>query len=88
MNFNKFTIKSQEAVAQAQNLAAEFGHPEVDVEHLLHALVVQENGLVMRILEKLQIPVDAFTKKVEQALAKLGQSVDLLRAQLERHDLG
>src|SRR5712692_5699215 len=53
MNFNKLTVKAQEAVAEAQNLARGAGNPEVTPEHLLIALLRQEGGIVAPILNKL-----------------------------------
>jgi ATP-dependent Clp protease ATP-binding subunit ClpB len=45
MDLNKFTIKSQEALQEAQNRAINFGHQEVDGEHLLLAMTEQPDGL-------------------------------------------
>jgi len=53
MNFNKLTVKAQEAVVEAQNLARGAGNPEVTPEHLLVALLRQEGGIVTPILNKL-----------------------------------
>ncbi|MDP9362072.1 MAG: ATP-dependent chaperone ClpB [Acidobacteriota bacterium] len=53
MNFNKLTVKAQEAVAEAQNLARGAGNPEVTPEHLLIALLRQDGGIVGPILTKL-----------------------------------
>jgi ATP-dependent Clp protease ATP-binding subunit ClpB len=53
MNFNKLTVKAQEAVVEAQNLARGAGNPEVTPEHLLLALLRQEEGIVGPILNKL-----------------------------------
>ncbi|HPT98518.1 MAG TPA: ATP-dependent chaperone ClpB [Armatimonadota bacterium] len=53
MRLDKFTIKSQEAIQEAQRLAAQFGQQQIDVEHLLLALLQQEEGVVPPILEKL-----------------------------------
>src|ERR1043166_1752905 len=53
MNFNKLTVKAQEAVAEAQNLARGAGNPELTPEHLLLALLRQEGGIVTPILNKL-----------------------------------
>jgi ATP-dependent chaperone ClpB len=53
MNFNKLTVKAQEAVAEAQNLARGAGNPEVTPEHLLLALLRQDGGIVGPILTKL-----------------------------------
>ena len=55
MNFNKLTVKAQEAVAEAQNLARGAGNPEVTPEHLLVALLRQEGGIVGPILNKLGV---------------------------------
>ena len=55
MNFNKLTVKAQEAVVDAQNLSRGAGNPEVTPEHLLIALVRQEGGIVAPILNKLSV---------------------------------
>jgi len=52
MDISKFTEKLQEAVAAAENVAARFGHQQMDVEHLLMALLEQERGLVRSILQR------------------------------------
>ena len=51
--FDKLTIKAQEAVAGAQSLAGESGHPETDSLHLLAALTEQPEGIVPPILDKI-----------------------------------
>src|ERR1041385_7086768 len=53
MNFNKLTVKAQEAVVEAQNLARGAGNPEVTPEHLPVALLRQEGGIAAPILNKL-----------------------------------
>src|SRR5205823_3055469 len=53
MNFNKLTVKAQEAVSEAQNLARGAGNPEFTPEHLLLALLRQDGGIVAPILNKL-----------------------------------
>ncbi len=55
MNINKLTVKAQEAVSDAQNLARGAGNPELTPEHLLLALVRQEGGIVAPILNKLGV---------------------------------
>ena len=55
MNLNKFTEKAQEAVMTAQNLASEATHAEITPEHLLVALVEQENGIVPSLLRKMTL---------------------------------
>lgn len=57
MDFNKLTQKLQEAVAAAQTLASESGHQEIDNLHLLKALLQQQEGLLPRLLQKMNIPV-------------------------------
>lgn len=70
MDMNKLTQKSQEAVQQAQAIALRYGHQEVDGEHLLAALVAQEDGLVPRILVRLQEDGDVLKSEVEKELAR------------------
>jgi ATP-dependent Clp protease ATP-binding subunit ClpB len=53
--FEKLTVKAQEAVAQSQNLASELGHPQVDPLHLLSALLVESEGVVRPLLEKVGV---------------------------------
>ncbi|MDR3256736.1 MAG: ATP-dependent chaperone ClpB [Endomicrobium sp.] len=52
MNLSKFTIKSQEALVDAQNIASEYGNQEITSEHLLYALVKQQDGTVGAIIKK------------------------------------
>ena len=46
MNISKFTIKSQEALADTQDIAIQYGNQEISAEHLLYALLQQEQGIV------------------------------------------
>jgi len=69
MDLNRFTTKSQEAVAAAHKLALRKGHQEVDTAHLLGALVTQEGGLFGRLLERMDVSVDALKASVESELA-------------------
>jgi ATP-dependent Clp protease ATP-binding subunit ClpB len=71
MDPNKFTRKTQEAVSEAQNLAIRHGHQQVDCEHLMHALVAQEQGLVPQILGKLGVAPDAYLGAVDAEIARL-----------------
>jgi ATP-dependent Clp protease ATP-binding subunit ClpB len=52
MNLSKFTIKSQEALADAQNIASEYGNQEITTEHVLYALIKQQDGIVGAIIKK------------------------------------
>ena len=71
MQADRFTVKSQEAVAAAQRLAAGFGSPEVAPAHLLLALLAQEDGLVAPVLEKLSADVAAIERRAREAAEAL-----------------
>src|SRR5436305_2107022 len=70
MNFNKLTVKAQEAVAEAQNLARGAGNPELTPEHLLLALLQQEGGIVTPILNKLGLNPGTIEAEVAGEVAK------------------
>ncbi|MCI0377294.1 MAG: ATP-dependent chaperone ClpB [Gemmataceae bacterium] len=71
MDQNRFTEKSLEALSSAQRLAAKLGHQQMDVEHLLLAMLDQERGLAGSILNKAEVPVDGLKLKVHRELEKL-----------------
>lgn len=71
MRLDKLTVKSQEALQDAQNLARESGQQAVGDLHLAAALVHQKDGVVHPLLEKLGVPVGALDERLRQALAKL-----------------
>jgi len=73
MNLNRWTQRAQEALLQAQELATNSNHSEVDVEHLLQALLEQEQGLVHRILERAGVNPQAVLQQVRQALQRRPQ---------------
>ena len=68
MDLNKLTLKSQEALQSAQTKAIRFGHQEVDGEHLLMALLEQSDGLVPRLLGRMEIDVDSIRERLEKEL--------------------
>ena len=70
MDLNKFTVKCQEALQAAQTKAINFNHQEVDGEHLLLVLLEQPDGLVPRLLQRMEVSVDAVRGRLEQALDK------------------
>src|SRR6476646_2516794 len=70
MNFNKLTVKAQEAVSEAQNLARGAGNPEFTPEHLLIALLRQEGGIVVPILTKLGLQPGQIEAEVAAEVAK------------------
>ena len=71
MDFNRLTEKSQEAIRQAQTKALEHGNQQVDVEHLLLALLEQEGGLAPAILLRADIPLEPLHAKLVQEVNKL-----------------
>ncbi len=71
MDLNKFTQKAQEALQLAQVSAVRYGHQEVDGEHLLLALLEQEQGLVPRILERIGATPAAVKARMEEALERV-----------------
>jgi len=70
MDANRLTQKSQEALSEAQTKAVRFGHVEIDVEHLLAALLEQEEGLIPRLFTKMDVPLEPFKAEVEKELGK------------------
>ncbi len=70
MDMNKFTMKAQEALGEAQNIALMRNHQEVDVEHLALALLRQKDGLVPGILGRMNAKVEVVAAELEQALDK------------------
>ncbi|MCX7887640.1 MAG: hypothetical protein N3B01_10375 [Verrucomicrobiae bacterium] len=65
IRFDKLTIKAQEALQSAHELAQKQHHSEVDCEHLLAALIQQPEGLVRPLLEKLGLSPDAILRKLD-----------------------
>ena len=68
MNINKFTQKSLQAVNDLEKTAYEFGNQEVEQEHLLYALLTQEDSLILKLIEKMDINKDYFINVVKKAL--------------------
>ena len=70
MDINRLTQKSQEALQSAQTKALRYGHQEVDAEHLLLALLEQPEGLVPRLLSRMDAPTEALKGEVERELSR------------------
>ena len=68
MNISKFTQKSMQAVEGCEKLAYEYGNQEIEQEHLLYNLYHQEDSLIRKLLEKMEIQPQAFEKSLDQAL--------------------
>src|SRR5207248_5780456 len=71
MDFNRFTEKVQEAVRAAQSEAIRYGNQQVDVEHLISALLEQEGGLASSILNKADVSLGPLKARLDQELDKL-----------------
>ncbi|HTY01892.1 MAG TPA: ATP-dependent chaperone ClpB [Bacteroidota bacterium] len=71
MNFNKFTIKSQEAVQNAQEIASSYNNPAIEPEHLLAAMLQDSSGTVVPILQKAGANVNYIKIKMTELLERL-----------------
>ena len=71
MRFEKLTVKSREALAEAQTLAGRAGHPEVGTEHLLQALLDQKDGAVPAVLESARVSIARVRSLLEERLKSL-----------------
>ena len=70
MRYDQFTIKAQGIVQRAQDLAVQMQSPEISPEHLLEALVAQEDGVTQPILQKLGADIEGIRLKLTQALER------------------
>ena len=70
MNINKFTQNSLQAVQNCEKIAADNGNQELAQEHLLYALLTQDDSLILKLLEKMSIQGRLFIDRVEQAIGK------------------
>jgi len=70
MDLNRFTVKSQEAIQEAQSKAIRYGHQEVDGEHLFLALLEQKEGLVPRLLRRMEVSEEEARSRLEAELDK------------------
>ncbi|MCI5568924.1 MAG: ATP-dependent chaperone ClpB [Lachnospiraceae bacterium] len=70
MNISKFTQKSIQAVQELEKCAYDFGHQEIEEEHLLYILLNQDDSLILKMIEKMEIDTQYFKNSVEQLLAK------------------
>ena len=69
MNFNNYTIKSQEAIQRAQQLAQGLGQQDIQVEHIFKGIQEVDNNVLPFILKKLQVNTTTLNQAVEKALA-------------------
>ena len=70
MNINKFTQNSLQAVQNLEKIAYEYGNQDMEQEHLLYALLIQEDSLIVKLLEKMNVSKEQFLNRVEEALGR------------------
>ena len=71
MNINKFTQKSIEAVNGCEAIAREYGNQQIEQEHLLLSLLRLDDSLIAKLLERMNVPVEAFTQNLQQLVERL-----------------
>ena len=70
MNISKFTQNSLQAVQNCEKIAYEYGNQQIEQEHLLYALITQDDSLILKLLEKMNIQKAIFVNRVEEALQR------------------
>ena len=70
MNINKFTQKSLQAVQGCERVALDYGNQEIAQEHLLYALLTQDDSLILKLIEKMGLNKSSMINRVEEALRK------------------
>ena len=73
MNFNNYTIKSQETIQQAQELAQEFSHTQIENEHIFKAITIVDENVLPFLLKKLNIAIDIVLQIVDKQLESLSK---------------
>ena len=71
MQFDKFTIKSQEAIQESQTIAERLGHQEIKPEHLLSSLIEQKDGVIIPVLQKMEVNLPTLKAEAERLLENL-----------------
>ncbi len=68
MRFDRFTERAQDAAARAYEILQRYGHNQVDTEHILLALLEQPEGVILTIMERMNIPIEPLRQKIDEAL--------------------
>jgi ATP-dependent Clp protease ATP-binding subunit ClpB len=76
MDIRKFTTNSQQALQEAQALAFEFKHAQIDTLHILSSLLQQDESIVLTILKKLEVPVEQVIEQVDSMLVKFPKGMN------------
>ncbi len=84
MKFEKFTVKSREAIADSQNLAGRLGNPEIRPQHLLMVLLTQDKGVVQSLLKHVGLDINAFHRDATRLLDELPKVSGGTQARLSR----
>ena len=71
MNFEKYTVKSQEAIQDAYELAMQHRNPQFDQQHLLYAMLNQEDGVAGQLLKKLKININRMSQACEREIQRM-----------------
>lgn len=71
MRLDKLTLKAQEALQEAKNIADRYGHQQVDVEHLLLALIEQQGGIIVPVLQKIGVDIESLKSRLTGHLGSL-----------------
>jgi ATP-dependent Clp protease ATP-binding subunit ClpB len=71
MQFEKFTLKSQEALSRAQDIASENGHQSIEDIHVMSAMLEQKEGIIVPLLQKLEVNIDQLGAIIEDLLKKV-----------------
>ena len=71
VNLNKFTIKAQEALQSATDIASNYGNQQVEPEHLLAALIQNNESIAVTLIKKIGVDTDYFKVKISGLIEKL-----------------
>ena len=80
MRFDKFTIKSQELIQQAQSLASQYHHQQLEPEHLLASMLAESEGVTQSIFRKMGVSPESIRQEITLSMEKAAES--------ERHRRG
>jgi ATP-dependent Clp protease ATP-binding subunit ClpB len=73
MKIERFTEKAREAISEAANIAKQHNNPQIEVEHLLDALLLQEGGVVQQVIQKVGGSVDAAKRMIENDIDRMSR---------------
>ena len=71
MNLQKYTQKSIDAIQNTQNIASEYQNPQIEQQHLVYALLTQQEGLIPQLLIQIGININGIVNRVQEEISKL-----------------